>query len=142
MTASEDARNDCERVRQWIADYINDPSITETWSDLFRRANVSLGTMSKIREGDFKNKPTPATILKIANAMGRTPQEGMVMAGYMDIVDESILRTQDEYDLTPNEARLIDMYRLIGEHDKHQREKYQPVAYEAVRGLAEAGGMQ
>ena len=139
---SDDARKDVARLKQWVDDYIADPNTMETWSDLFKRAGVSLGTMAKIRALDFTTKPTPATVDKLAKAMGRTPQEGMVVAGYMDVANDTILRTVHEYDLTPNEARLIDLYRTIGERDKTQSEAYQPVAYEAVRGLAEAGGMQ
>ena len=136
--------NDLARLRQWIQNYIDEPDVHETWTDLFTRAGVSIGTMANIRSGNFKSRPSMDTVEKLAVAMGRTAQEAWIAVGYLqaNAVSDAILRSQKAYDLPPLESRLIDSFRKIGKRDEHSQESYQQVAYEAVRGMAEAGGMQ
>ena len=135
MTTAHDISTDLARLREYIQGYVDKPGNTESWSGLFARAAVSQGTMNKIRKSDFKERPTPKTLEKIADAMGVEMAEIMTVAGYFQGADQTILRTRNEYDLTSAEARLIDAFRKLSSD-------YQAVSLRMVVDMSEAGGMQ
>ena len=54
MTRVQDISADLARLRDYIQGYVDKPGNTESWSGLFARAEVSQGTMNKIRKSDFK----------------------------------------------------------------------------------------
>jgi len=135
MTTVHDISADLARLRDYIQGYVDKLGNTESWSGLFARAEVSQGTMNKIRKSDFKERPTPKTLEKIAVAMGVEMAEIMTVAGYFQGADQTTLRTRNEYDLTAAEARLIDAFRILSSD-------YQRVSLRMVVDMSEAGGMQ
>ena len=135
MTTIQGISADLARLRDYIQGYVDKPGNTESWSGLFARADVSQGTMNKIRKSDFKERPTPKTLEKIAYAMGIEMAEIMTVAGYFQGADQTTLRTRNEYDLTAAEARLIDAFRILSPD-------YQGVSLRMVVDMSVAGGMQ
>ena len=66
MIRVQDISADLARLRDYIQGYVDKPGNTESWSGLFARAEVSQGTMNKIRKSDFKERPAPKTLERAA----------------------------------------------------------------------------
>jgi hypothetical protein len=120
---------DLLRLRNYIQEWLDANS--ETWSGLFAKAGHPNGmstTWSRLR---LKTHPKPETIRDIAKAMSIPWEQLLAVAGIIPDTGAGSTRTQDDYDLTPREAGLIDAFRVLSEEHKS-------IVFNQVTGMAEA----
>ena len=127
--SAEQTRADLLRLRNYIQEWLD--ANNETWSGLFAKAGHPNGmstTWSKLR---LKTHPKPETLRDVARAMDIPWEQLLAVAGIIPDTGAGTTRTQDDYDLTPREAGLIDAFRTLSE-------SHRSVVFNQVTGMAAA----
>ena len=127
--SAEETQADLLRLRNYIQEWLD--AHDETWSGLFAKAGHPNGmstTWSRLR---LKTHPKPETLRDVAHAMDIPWEQLLAIAGIIPDTGAGSTRTEDDYDLTPREAGLIDAFRTLSE-------SHRSVVFNQVTGMADA----